>query len=195
MPATVLAVLTTDQKGAIAETAVAHAALKLGIDVYRPVGDGGRYDLIFDAAAVLLRIQCKWVRLHGDVVIVRCYSSRRTRAGVVRRLYMAGEVDLIAAYCPDLERTYMLSQGMFDGRAQAYLRVSESLNHQRRGVNWADDFEFERLHWLPPGAVAQLGERRAGSAKVTGSSPVSSITVSPWGAASAASAAAGAGGS
>src|SRR5205823_12837522 len=45
------------------------------------------------------------------------------------------------------------------------------------------------------GAIAQLGERRAGSAKVTGSSPVSSITVAPWGAASAASAAAGAGGS
>jgi hypothetical protein len=39
--------LSTDQKGAIAELAIAHAALKLGVDVYRPVAEGGRYDLIF----------------------------------------------------------------------------------------------------------------------------------------------------
>jgi hypothetical protein len=33
-------VLTTDQKGAIAEAAVTLAALKLGIGVYRPVAEG-----------------------------------------------------------------------------------------------------------------------------------------------------------
>jgi len=38
--------MTTDQKGAIAEAAVALAAMKLGIDIYRPLGEGGRYDLI-----------------------------------------------------------------------------------------------------------------------------------------------------
>jgi hypothetical protein len=42
--------MTTDQKGAIAETAVAHAAVKLGIDVYRPVVEGGRYDLVSASA-------------------------------------------------------------------------------------------------------------------------------------------------
>jgi hypothetical protein len=33
-------VLTTDQKGNIAEVAIALAAIKLGIDVYWPVGEG-----------------------------------------------------------------------------------------------------------------------------------------------------------
>ena len=37
--------LTSDQKGNIAEAAVVAAAIKLGIDVYRPVGEGGRYDI------------------------------------------------------------------------------------------------------------------------------------------------------
>ena len=37
--------LTTDQKGAIAETAIVHEAVKLGIEVYRPVMEGGRFDL------------------------------------------------------------------------------------------------------------------------------------------------------
>jgi hypothetical protein len=36
--------LSTDQKGAFAESAIAHAAIKLGIGVYRPLSDGERYD-------------------------------------------------------------------------------------------------------------------------------------------------------
>jgi len=40
-------VLTTNQKGAIAEAAVAKEAIKLGIGVYAPYGDE-RCDFIFD---------------------------------------------------------------------------------------------------------------------------------------------------
>jgi hypothetical protein len=49
--------LTTDQKGAIAELAIAKAATELGIDVYRPFADGGRYDVIFDLLDRLVRVQ------------------------------------------------------------------------------------------------------------------------------------------
>jgi hypothetical protein len=42
-------VLTTDQKGNIAELAIALAAIKLGLDVYWPLGEGGRCDLILEA--------------------------------------------------------------------------------------------------------------------------------------------------
>src|SRR5215203_2910941 len=38
--------MTTDQKGAIAELAIQLAATKLGIEVYRPVAEGGRFDMI-----------------------------------------------------------------------------------------------------------------------------------------------------
>jgi len=72
--------LTTDQKGVVAEMAIAHAALELGVGVSRPLGDQ-RYDLIFDFGAKLLRVQCKWASRHGDVVIVRCYSARRNADG------------------------------------------------------------------------------------------------------------------
>jgi hypothetical protein len=51
--------LTTDQKGAIAEQAIALAAMELGIGVFRPLAPE-RYDLIFDLDGRLLRIQCKW---------------------------------------------------------------------------------------------------------------------------------------
>jgi hypothetical protein len=41
------------------------------------------------------------------------------------------------------------------------------------GVNWAKDFEFDATLG-PRGAIAQLGERLAGSQKVAGSSPAGS---------------------
>ena len=50
--------LTTNQKGAIAEEAIAAEAVKLGITVCRPNLDA-RYDLIFDLGSRLLRVQCK----------------------------------------------------------------------------------------------------------------------------------------
>ena len=44
--------------------------------------------------------------------------------------------------------------------------------HQQACINLEDDFDFV-------GAIAQLGERRAGSAKVAGSSPASSTSSPP----------------
>src|SRR5947207_1392929 len=83
--------LTSDQKGAVAETAIVHAAIKLGISVYKPVAEGGRYDMIFELGSRLVRVQCKWAPRHGDVIVVRCYSSRRNCDGLLRRLYSADE--------------------------------------------------------------------------------------------------------
>jgi PD-(D/E)XK endonuclease len=135
--------LTTDQKGAIAESAIARVAIKLGIGVYKPLSDGERYDLIFGVENELLRIQCKWAPFHGDVVVLRCYSSRRTREGLRRRVYTAAEVDAIAAYCPDLDRCFIVPARRFNGHAQLVLRVSPSRHNQRAGVNWAEDYAFD----------------------------------------------------
>ena len=40
--------LTSNDKGNIAEAAIALEAIKLGIDVLKPVAEHGRYDLAFD---------------------------------------------------------------------------------------------------------------------------------------------------
>jgi hypothetical protein len=82
--------VTTDKKGAIAEIAIAAAALKLGVEVYKPLAEGGRYDLIFDLDPQLVRVQCKWATRHDDVVVVRCYSCRRTRGGHAQACLLEG---------------------------------------------------------------------------------------------------------
>jgi len=43
--------LSSSQKGGLAELKIAAEAADLGIDVYRPMIDGARCDLIFDTGA------------------------------------------------------------------------------------------------------------------------------------------------
>jgi hypothetical protein len=45
--------------------------------------------MIFLLGDELVRVQCKWARRIGDVILVRSYSNRRTRKGLRRRVYTA----------------------------------------------------------------------------------------------------------
>jgi hypothetical protein len=166
-------VLTTDQKGSIAEAEVACAAMKLGIGVYRPMSDGERYDLIFDWEGRLVRVQCKWASKYDEVIIVRCYRSRRNRDGLVNRSYTAAEIDAFAAYCAEVDRCYFLPFERFPYRRNIQLRLGPTRNNQRIGINWARDFEFA-AKLGSAGAVAQLGERLHGMQEAAGSSPAGS---------------------
>jgi hypothetical protein len=136
-------VLTTDQKGAAAELAIAHTAAELGVGVFRPITDGERYDLIFDFRPRLARVQCKWARVAGDVLIVRCRSCRRTREGMLHRRYTPEEVDAIAVYASDLRRGFYIPIDVVGGRADLQLRLEPTRNHQHVGINWAADYDLE----------------------------------------------------
>src|SRR5919109_5453647 len=161
--------LSTDQKGAVAEAEIVAAAIRLGIGVLKPLTDGERYDLIFDLRPRLVRVQCKWAPRRGDVVIVRCYSCRRVREGQRRRIYADGEVDAFAAYCEELDSTYFFWAADFSGRSTVWLRLSPTRNSQQLLINWADDFEFAAtLNAYVDGAIAQLGERQRGTLEVAG---------------------------
>jgi len=160
--------LTTNQKGAIAETRITAAAVELGMEVYRPVVEGGRYDVILAVGDRLLRTQCKWANREGEVVVVRGRTCRHTPRGYVWTTYSAVEIDGIAAWCPDTAECYFIPIREIDGRACMHLRLAPARNNQELLVHWATDYRL--------GAIAQLGERRAGSAKAGGSSPPSSTS-------------------
>ena len=106
---------------------------------------------------------------------MRCHSNRRTREGLVRRLYTPEEIDAFAGYCQELDRSFLMPIEQFR-TYEIRLRLSAPRNNQRRGIHWADDFDFAATLGRNQGAVAQLGERRRGTPKATGSSPVGSIT-------------------
>jgi hypothetical protein len=159
-------VLSPNDKGNIAEAAIALEAIKLGIDVLKPVAEHGRYDLAFDIGGRILRVQCKWARLDGAVVCVNLVGYRLTSRGGVRSKYRADEIDAVAAYCQALDRVYWLPAEVVAGRSAFYLRTAPAKNAQRAAINWADKYSL--------GAIAQLGERVSGTHEVAGSSPAGS---------------------
>ena len=174
--------LATDQKGNIAELEVAAAASKLGLVVFRPMGEGSRYDLIFDLGGRL----CCGCSASGHQDTERCSQFVATqtgaREGLRRRGYTIDEIDAIAAYCPELDRCYLLPASWLDGRQTVHLRISPARNGQEAALNWAHVFDFASVDWSDLeqlGAIAQLEEHRHGMAGAVGSSPTSSIPRSP----------------
>jgi PD-(D/E)XK endonuclease len=165
--------LSTNQRGAIAEQQIISAALELGIGVFRALMDE-RYDLIFDVRPQLLRVQCKTAVLNGEVIVVRCYSCRRSPAGLLKRCYTKDEIDGVAAYCAELMSCYFIPAARISGRSTIQLRLQPAQNNQRVGINWANDFEFAATLTPTRGAIAQLGERLRGTQEVAGSSPAGS---------------------
>jgi hypothetical protein len=170
-----LPVLTTNQKGAIAEAAVVYEAVRLGVGVWLPLSDHEPYDLILDLGTRLLRVQCKWAVRRRDVVVITCRRNRRGPNGFIRRVYEQNEIDVIAAHCASLGSTYLLPPHLSVGRTAVNLRLSPARNNQRAGINRAQDFEFGATLQRLLGPIAQLGERVAGSDEVAGSSPAGSI--------------------
>ena len=90
------------------------------------------------------------------------------RTGYVRSTYGEDEIDAIAAYNPELDRCYLIPAALICGMRLFSLRLAPPRNNQRASLNWATDYELS-------GAVAQLEERRRGTAEAGGSSPPSSI--------------------
>jgi hypothetical protein len=164
--------LTTNQKGLIAEWAVIAECVRLGIGVAQPLDDE-RYDVILDLRPRLIRVPCKWAALTGDVIVARLYSNRRGPTGMITRRYTAEEIDCFAVHCAAVGRSFLLPADCVSAR-EIRLRLGPTRNNQSLGIRWARDYELAaRLQELR-GAVAQLGERLAGSQKVRGSIPLGS---------------------
>ena len=164
-------VLSTNQKGALAEAEIVAAAVRAGVSVLRPAREHGRYDLAFDIGDRVWRVQCKWGALDPEGAIIRVYlqTSRRTPTGYLRAPYTQAHIDLVAVYCQGLDQCYLLPGAVAWGRTAIVLRQRPPRNGQRACINLASNFEFA-------GAVAQLEERRHGMAEVRGSSPLSSTS-------------------
>jgi PD-(D/E)XK endonuclease len=123
---------------------------------------------MFDVDGRLLRIQCKWGRRQGAIIVTRTSTCRLTPRGYLRTTYDASEIDAIAIYCPDLDACYLVPIDQVAGQSYLHLRLQPAANGQKAAIRYAATYEFH-------GAIAQLGERLAGSQKVGGSSPPGSI--------------------
>jgi hypothetical protein len=69
-------------------------------------------------------------------------SVRSNTKRAFRRNYI-GEVDYIAAYCPENGRVYMVPC-VDDTPDHMWLRVDPANNGQSKGIRWAAEYELER---------------------------------------------------
>ena len=104
----------------------------------------------------------------GNVIVANLQTHRCTPRGHVSSTYTAEEIDGFGIYCQELKRCFYVPIERTPGRRVIHLRLAPAANNHSAAINWAADFDL--------GAIAQLGERRAGSAKVVGSSPTSSTS-------------------
>ena len=162
--------LDSNAKGLIAELEIELAAVRLGVPILKPQ-EHSRCDIAFDLGGRIWRVQCKWGRLseHQDVVIVHTGTQRRSAAGWIRTTYDETQIDLFGVYCSELDRCFLMPVTKAAGQHQLHLRLRPARNGQVACTTLADEFDFD-------GAVAQLGERRGGTAEARGSSPLSSTS-------------------
>jgi PD-(D/E)XK endonuclease len=164
-------VLSTNQKGAIAEAHITAEAIRRGIVVWRPVAEGCRYDMILDVDGRLLRTQCKRGSRMGDVTVVRIRTCRHAPRGYVKTTYTADEIDGVAVWSEETRGCYFIPIADVSGQGFLHLRLAPARNNQELFVHWAADYRL--------GAIAQLGERVTGSHEVGGSNPPSSTSEGP----------------
>ena len=79
--------MNSNQKGAIAEAAVAFHAIRAGIVVLEPVAEHCRYDLAFDRSPAAFSGSSVRALRKGDVVYVHLAGYRLTSRGQVRSTY------------------------------------------------------------------------------------------------------------
>jgi prevent-host-death family protein len=158
----------SNHKGNVAELAIAKAAAMLGLSVFAPMTEHERYDLIIGIKDRLLRVQCKWARKEGDVVIANLARNRRGPNGYIRRSYSSDEIDAFGIYCGELDECFLVPIDAIAGQWSIQLRLKPPRNGQRAALHFAEKYRI--------GAVAQLAERCRGTAEAEGSSPSSSTT-------------------
>ena len=134
----------TKRVGNITELEVLTYATKLGYQVSIPFGDRARYDQIWDVKGKLFKIQVKSAHMIGDYegIGIFCKSSNRRGGKVINRRYTSDDADFFATYYDG--KCYLIPINETSGSAKK-LRFAHPKNNQLLNINWATDYEVEKV--------------------------------------------------
>ena len=135
--------LNKKAKGDLAELKVAADLRARGYRIAIPYGEDWDFDLILcrDDGA-LERVQVKYVRSDGCVIMVRPRSSSITNGKVrATKYYTAATIDWLAMWDASLDRCfYVPAVELGPGMNLLTLRLSPSRNGQVRGIRPAEHY-------------------------------------------------------
>jgi len=140
--------MNTKQRGAIAVLAVAKKLAAKGIMVAFPMGDYSRYDLLLELHGRFARVQIKISRNYNGMLEIHFYSTSTQGGKFIHKRYTPVEIEAIIGYNPSTDSMYilppkLLKQGTF------WLRLEPTTNSQKKGINWAKDYEnaLRNIKW------------------------------------------------
>ena len=113
--------MTSNRKGAIAEAAIALEASGSASLCSSPSRSTAGTTSGSKLAGRILRVQCKWGSLDNAAGTIRVslQCSWLSPNGYVRSCYSEDEIDLVAVYCSDLDRCYLLPSALVAGRRES----------------------------------------------------------------------------
>jgi len=129
--------MSKQEKGKIAEFAVAARLAELGYTVLFPVGESKPYDLVAEKGGIFIRIQCKYTSGNRDIVCVRTCSMNQTN----RKHYTKSEIDYIAAFDAHSRSVLFVPAEMLgEGKWMLNFRHTAAKNNQTRGIHYVADY-------------------------------------------------------
>lgn len=121
---------------------VAADLMRRGYKIAVPYGEDWDYDLLFCRDDRLERVQVKYCRSDGQVIIVPGRSASLTNGKVkAYKYYTADNIDWLAVYDVTSDRCYYLPASILgNGMGMLSLRLTDARNNQRVGVRFARDY-------------------------------------------------------
>jgi len=161
--------MNTKQKGDVAEQSAILQALKRGWGVLHPIGDHLPYDLVFDVAGTLVKVQvkCAWFDKPSQNYVVDNRRTKTNRRRMIRDEYSPADFDFALAYIPELDLFYVFPVAVFISYASE-IHMVEAGKRQRKPqsadfrdawnliLQWAAQ-EGTRVRNLPNSGKPQAG--------------------------------------
>jgi hypothetical protein len=125
--------MKTKLKGDIAEQTAILQALKRGWGALRPIGDRLPYDLVFDVARVLVKVQVKfaWLDEPSQNYVIDNRRTKTNRRVMIREAYLPSDFDFALAYLQDLDLFYVFPVEVFIGYGSE-IHLVEADKRQRK---------------------------------------------------------------
>lgn len=134
--------MNTKQLGTIGELKAQYDFMKAGFDVSIPIGDYCAYDLITIKDDKILKIQVKSCE---KIVNGKIKFDLTSRNYYIDKKYDIQDCDYFYFYCLENEQSYLYKNTENNNSRAVYIRIEPTKNNQTKGINFAEDFNFNKV--------------------------------------------------
>lgn len=126
------------QKGNLSEAKIVAKLLELGKVVFKPVGEGFRYDLLIDNCdGTFTRVQCKTARVGKNGTIIFATGSRGGHNKAKNKGYV-GQADVFMVYAKHTDKVYVIPVESAPIGSMSLRIIRPLVNTDN--INWADKY-------------------------------------------------------